>query len=168
MKRAYLVLVPIMVLGLAGCAKSRTMDIETAKRVLEDAGYTVTLNLEDVDAGTIPAKEVSVDDMETYSIQDMTFSLKDDGAGKNHYLLTSCVLYLDMSSKGYESFVSKGGFRTYEDVIKSKISTVISATTLDEIRDNEPKIRAEILKSFEDLFGSDFIYNIELSGSLYQ
>ena len=52
----------------------------------------------------------------------------------------------------------------YENLIKDAISATVSAHTEDECREDMEGLKEEILKSVQDLFQSDFIYKVAISG----
>ena len=113
---------------------------------------------------------VDISNMVPYSIADMTISLKDDGSGKSHYMLTTIVLSLDKSNEDYVTYYGEDGstFATYQDKIKSIITEVVGAYTLDEIRTHEGEAKEVLLEKIQELFNSGFIYEVSFSGSVYQ
>ena len=52
----------------------------------------------------------------------------------------------------------------YENLIKDAITATVSAHTEDECREDMEGLKEEILKSVQDLFQSDFIYKVAISG----
>ena len=67
------------------------------------------------------------------------------------------------------------GYKTYganiaekESLIKSEINNVISQYTLTEARDNQDKMREEILERVQKMFDSDFIFNVSFSDIMFQ
>ena len=111
---------------------------------------------------------VDISNIIPYSIADMTISLKEDGSGKSHYMLTTVVLSLDSSNPDYATYGTAESFATYEDMIKSKITEVIGAYTLDEIRNHEAEAKEALLEKIQEMFGSGFVYDLSFSGSVYQ
>ncbi|WP_026660380.1 flagellar basal body-associated FliL family protein [Butyrivibrio sp. AC2005] len=112
--------------------------------------------------------EVDIANVASYSIPDMTITLKEDGSGKAHYMLTTIVLSMDKSNEAYTTYWTEEGIATYQDMIKSKITTVIGAYTLDEIRAHEDEAKATLLEQIQELFKSGFIYDVSFSGTVYQ
>ncbi|WP_029321707.1 flagellar basal body-associated FliL family protein [Butyrivibrio sp. AE3004] len=111
---------------------------------------------------------VDIANVDSYSIPDMTITLKDSGDGKSHYMLCTVVLSMDKSNPDYETYGTAESIVTYQDMIKSKITSVIGSYTLDEIRQHEEDAKATILEQIQELFGSNFIYEVNFSGNVYQ
>ena len=111
---------------------------------------------------------VDIANVASYSIPDMTITLKEDGSGKAHYMLTTIVLSMDTSNPDYETYGKAETIVTYQDMIKSKITTVIGSYTLDEIRAHEDEAKATLLQEIQTLFGSGFVYDVSVSGTVYQ
>lgn len=111
---------------------------------------------------------VSIENVDSYSISDMTITLKDDGSGSSHYMLATIVLSMDKSNPDYATYGTPEAMASYEDMIKSKITGVIGSYSLDEIRQYEDEARATLLEQIQELFGSGFIYDVSFSSKVYQ
>ncbi|WP_026509960.1 flagellar basal body-associated FliL family protein [Butyrivibrio sp. LC3010] len=111
---------------------------------------------------------VDIANVGSYSIPDMTITLKDSGDGKTHYMLCTVVLSMDTSNEDYAKYGTAESIVTYQDMIKSKITSVIGAYTLEEIRQHEDDAKATLLEEIQELFGSNFIYDVNFSGNVYQ
>ena len=111
---------------------------------------------------------VNIENVKSYTIADMTISLKDSGDGKTHYMLATVVLSMDGSTEEYATYGTDEAMATYEDQIKAKITNVIGSYTLDEIKEYEDDARATILEQIQELFGSGFIYDVSFSSKVYQ
>ena len=112
---------------------------------------------------------VAIDDIDTYTIADMTIQLKPsattnssgENTGKVHYVSTSIVL--SMNKKTYSAdLVNK------EDLIKGEITEAFSQYTMEEASENPQAVKDEILSRIQALYGSDFIFDVTLSNPLYQ
>ena len=111
---------------------------------------------------------VAIDDIDTYTIADMTIQLKPsattnssgENASKVHYVSTSIVLSMN---KTYSAdLVNK------EDLIKGEITEAFSQYTMEEASENPQAVKDEILSRIQALYGSDFIFDVTLSNPLYQ
>ncbi len=111
---------------------------------------------------------VAIENVASYTISDMTITLKDSGDGQTHYMLATVVLSMDNSTAEYATYGSPEAMATYEDQIKAKITEVIGSYTIDEIKEYEDEARATILEKIQELFGSNFIYDISFSSKVYQ
>ncbi len=111
---------------------------------------------------------ISIDDTDTYVIQDLTISLKDDGTGKQYYMLATFVLSMDKTNDDYQTYGSAENMDKYKEQIKAKIIDVFGSYTYDEIRQHENEALATILERIQKAFGSSFIYDVSLSSKVYQ
>ncbi len=114
-------------------------------------------------SGNVPIENVA-----SYAIPDMTISLKNSGDGQTHYMLATVVLSMDNSTEEYTTYGSAEAMASYEDMIKAQITEVIGSYTLDEIRQHEDEARATLLEKIQNLFGSNFIYDVSFSSKVYQ
>lgn len=110
-------------------------------------------------------KEVSMADTETYTIASMTIELKKNEGTEaveeeSHYVAISVTLSMDIKSKDYKKY---GDLSTREDLIKGEIYEVVGQHTVDELKSDPQMITDEILDRVQDLFDSDFIYDVTLS-----
>ena len=55
-----------------------------------------------------------------------------------------------------------------ESLIKSEINDIIGQYTVDEARNNQDQIRAEILERIQKMFESEFIFNVAFSDIMIQ
>ena len=116
----------------------------------------------------VSSMDVSPENIETYTIPDLTITLENSGDGQTHYILVTVVLSMDKSSVDYASYGSADAMASYEDMIKAQITEVIGSYTLDEIRQHENEARATLLEKIQELFGSNFIYDVSFSSMIYQ
>lgn len=116
--------------------------------------------------GEKEAVEVSLADTDVYNITgSMTIPLKTDESGKQEYIVFDISLSMNMKSPDYKTH--KDTMADRESLIKDAITSVVSAHTKDECRGNFEGLKKEILDAIQKLFGSDFIFNIGISGVKY-
>lgn len=112
--------------------------------------------------------EVAVCDIATYKFEDqLTITLKDSGDGKDHYLLTSVSFSMNMKDKGYK----KHGATIAEqsDLLKSCVYGVVSNYTIEDLRaDNNKSACDEILSQIQEMYESEFIFEVNFIDFLYQ
>ena len=53
-------------------------------------------------------------------------------------------------------------------MIQDAINSVFAQYTMEEARANEAEIKKQILKEVQELFDSEFIFNVAFSGTMYQ
>lgn len=117
---------------------------------------------------------VSMADLDTYTISDMTIQLKpsvtvnDDGeeTSKVHYVSTSVVLSMNKNDEDYKTY--SADLEAKADLIKGEITEAFSRYTMEELSEDAQIVKDDILTRVQTLYGSDFIFDITLSNPLYQ
>lgn len=126
------------------------------------------INLELTD-GTVKEEEgeaLTMADIATYTITDMTIPLQVGEDGKDHYAMISVALSMDMTNPDYE--VYGADLATKVDLIKGQVNAVISQYTVAEAKANSAQICSEILNKIQKLYNSEFIFDVTFSSALYQ
>ena len=128
-----------------------------------------TAQLVDNITTTVPGDEettnVALTDTEVYNIADsMTIPLKSEAGAKQDYIMFDVSLSINKKHKDYKTYGSSDTLASYENLIKDAITATVSAHTEDECREDMEGLKEEILKSVQDLFQSDFIYKVAISG----
>jgi len=108
--------------------------------------------------------KISMQNIETYTISDMTIPLKKGMDEKDHYMLASVALSMNTQHADYAVY----GSNLKEDLIKGEIISTISAYTLEEVKSNTDILREEILKKIQAMYDSEFIFDVTFSSTLYQ
>lgn len=115
------------------------------------------------------AEVVPMENVVTYDIPEMTLPMKRGEDGKDHYAMLSVTL--SMNSK-HDDFKAYSDLTTRESLIKGEINDVVGQYSMDQIGEDrhavEVAIEDAILERIQTLFGSDFIFDVTLSSSLYQ
>lgn len=117
---------------------------------------------------------VSMADLDTYTIADMTIQLKpsvtvdSDGqeSSKAHYVVTSVVLSMNKNHDDYKTYSTDLDAKA--DLIKGEITEAFSRYTMEELTADPQLVKTDILAGIQSLYGSDFIFDITLSNPLYQ
>jgi len=90
---------------------------------------------------------VPMEDIAVYAIpESMTISLKKGEDGADHYCLVSVSFSINTKSDGYKKYGSY---------------------TMEEARENEEQIKKEIIEGVQQMFDSDFIFNVSFSSIMY-
>lgn len=110
------------------------------------------------------AVQVSIADVVTYDIAEMTIPLKNGEDGKAHYALVSVTLSMNSKDEDYEAY---SDLTTRESLIKGEINSVIAQYTMEQAMDNGALIEEQILERIQTLFNSKFIYDVTII-PLYQ
>lgn len=125
-----------------------------------------------LDLGTEQTEEaeqavaVPMENIVPHTIADMTIPLKKSEDGKDHYALLSVTLSMDSKNKDYKTYGADLASR--EDLIKGEINDVVSQYTMEEASSDSQAIKDAILARIQELFNSDFIFDVTLSSTLYQ
>lgn len=150
------ILIGVMMVSVMGTNK------KTAKLVGDIA---TVLNLELGTAGEEEKPEVSLADTEVYAIDgSMTILLKSEpGATKSTYIVFDIALSLNKKHSDYKKYGGEN-FKSYDSMIKSAINDAVMQYTELECRNDMQAMKDDILKAIQEIFQSDFVYNISLSG----
>ncbi|MCR4902143.1 MAG: hypothetical protein K6A23_04735 [Butyrivibrio sp.] len=93
---------------------------------------------------------------------DMTISLKKGEDGLDHYMAqTKVVISMDTSNEGYTKYSES--MANMESLMSTKIQTIIASHTKEEIEADVETIKEEILEALQDMYGSNFIYAVDMS-----
>ena len=110
---------------------------------------------------------VPMENIETYDIaESMTIPLKNSEDGSSHFCLASIGFSINTKGDGYKTYGSD--LSPQETMIKDRINSVFANYSLEEARGNEEAIKAEILSNVQQMFDSDFIFDVSFSSILYQ
>lgn len=125
------------------------------------------INLELAVPGEEVEKEViSLEDTEVYALTgSLTNPLKSEEGGAS-YMLFEASFSLNKEHKDYKTYGGEA-MAERESLIKDAIRTVIASHTESECRNDTEGLKAEILKAVQDLFQSDFIYDVSISEVKY-
>lgn len=77
------------------------------------------------------------------------------------YMLFNAALAMNTKHEDYKTYSETIG--SYEQLIKSAISDVVSAHTETEYRNDPEALYDEMLEAVQDLFQSDFIYDVAIN-----
>lgn len=75
---------------------------------------------------------------------------------------------MNTKDKDYKTYGSEEAMQSRESLIKSEINDIIGQYTVDEARNNQDQIRAEILERIQKMFESEFIFNVAFSDIMIQ
>ena len=132
-----------------------------------DIASAINLDIQGVGGG---AASVSLENTETYTIADMQIALKksvdENGVPveEDHFAKISVVISMD---KTHEDYATYSDLSLREDLIKGKISDVVGQYTIEEAKANPQAISSAILSSIQELYSSNFIFDVTLISPLY-
>lgn len=162
-----IVLTTVMMISVTG-----TND-KTAKLV---ASISTALNLELHAPGQEVETAVSLADTETYDLSELMIPLTSSGvvnedgtvsSTKQSYIVFTLSLLQNKEHEDYGKLGGSENMKARESLVSDVVTRVVGGHTLQDCQTNLDAIREEILKEIQQLFGSDFIYRIGLSGIKY-
>lgn len=132
-----------------------------------DIAQAINLELKDgKNADEAAPDTISIADVATYTIADMTIPLRKSEDGKDHYAIISVALSMNMKHKDYATYGAD--VESKVDLLKGEINEVVSQHTMDEAKTNTEALSNEILGRLQQLYDSDFIFDVTFSSALYQ
>ncbi|MBE5884185.1 MAG: flagellar basal body-associated protein FliL [Lachnospiraceae bacterium] len=147
-----IILTSVMMFSVMGTNK------KTAELVTNIA---TALNLELTVPGEVEEEIISLADTQVLNLTgSLTVPLVMDG-GTQKYMMFNVTLSMNTKHEDYETYSAT--ISDYEQLIKSAISDVVSTHTEFECRNDSEGLKAEMLAEVQELFQSDFIYNVSIS-----
>ena len=163
-----IVLTTIMMISITG-TNSKTAELVTS--------IATVMNLELYEPGGNAATEVSLADTEAYDMPELMFPLaastvvNADGttttSSKQSYIIFSLSLLQNTAHEDYKALGGAENMASRDSLIKDVVNRVMGNHTLEECQNDFESIREEILKEIQQLFDSDFVYKIAISGVKY-
>lgn len=119
---------------------------------------------------------VPMENTVTHTIADLTILMKkstvinEEGveveSDKDHYALISVTLSMNSEHEDYAAYGADIASR--EDLVKGVINEVVRQYTVEEAGANQQILEDEILEKIQNLFDSDFVYDVTLPKLLFQ
>lgn len=122
-----------------------------------------------LDLGTEEEQEVqvSMSDIVTYDMAELTLPLKVSEDGSAHYAVLDVTLSMNSKDKDYKQYGNDGDLSPRESLIKGQINDVIGQYTVEEARVSGSIIEQQVLENIQTLYDSKFIFDVTISG-IYQ
>lgn len=156
-----IVLTAIMMFSVTGTSRKTAALVDNIATAL-NLELAANGNGEEAEQEPVPMSDTA-----TYDISEkMTIPLKLDAEEEPHFFIASITLSMNTKDKGYKKYGAD--IDTRESLIKSEINDVVSQYTVDEARDKQDEIRAEILERVQKMFDSEFIFNVAFSDIMIQ
>lgn len=138
-------------------------ETRNANKMIEAVCAAIDLDLSSgVTTGT---SNIPIDQIETFQINEgepMTMNLASED-GKNHYVVVSIALSMNIKSDGYKEYDGATGLQAKEAIIKNNINTIVRKYTKTEFDSNMSQVQNAILADMQSLFGSDFIVGVNFA-----
>lgn len=112
--------------------------------------------------------QISIDDTDLFTFEDkFTVELNSGNDGKNHIAVFKLTLTLDKSNEDYSKYKSK--LSDYEELMRTKISSIVSKYNETEVVNNKDQILEEIRDALRGMYNnSSFIYSVGFSDFMTQ
>jgi flagellar FliL protein len=114
---------------------------------------------------------VAVTDMATWGFtgdDKLTIALKPGEDGKTHYLVVEVVFSINKAHADYATLGTEENLANVKEVVKSEITNTLAAYTMEELQSGaDETARETILENVQNIFGSNFIYDMKFSSVLY-
>ena len=117
------------------------------------------------------ASAVAVTDMVTWGFtgdDKLTIALKPGEDGKTHYMVVEVVFSMNTASADYATLGTSDSISSMKDLIKGKITNTLASYTLEELQADDTAAKEKILEEVQELYNSNFIYDVTFSSVLYQ
>lgn len=124
------------------------------------------LKIELYNPGGVAVTDVPMSETEVYNISKLMIPVS-KADGKQGYVIFDLGLQQNIKHKDYKKNGGTEKLASYEGLIKDAVNVVVSGYTQEEFRQDVEGVRAEILKAIQELFESDFIYRVSISGVQY-
>lgn len=115
---------------------------------------------------------VAVTDVATFGFtgdDKLTINLKAGADGKTHYMVVEVVFSMNKSSADYATLGTEDQLASMRELVKSKVTTTLASYSIEELQSGaDETARETILEEVQELFGSNFIYDVSFSSVLYQ
>jgi flagellar FliL protein len=149
-----------------------TTNSQTAK-LISDIAAALELEANGGNTGgfTGSAGNVGVTNIATFGFtgdDQLTINLKQSADGKSHFMLVEVVFSMNTSSADYATYGTSDSLAGMRDLVKGKVTSVLSSYTMEELKENDQKAKDRILDDVQELYGSNFIFDVTFSSVLYQ
>lgn len=162
-----LVLTSIMMFSVMSTNKKTASVVTSIASILE-------LELEGEEEEAVA---VSMEDTAVYNVSnDLTILLRKSTAldengqavaeSKDHYAMVAVSFSMDTTHEGYTTYGAT--IAEKESLLIGVVTEVVSQYSAEEIQPKSEEIKEKILKGVQDLFGSEFIYDVTFSKLIVQ
>ena len=114
---------------------------------------------------------VAVTDVATFGFtgdEKLTINLRAGDDGRSHYMVVEVVFSMNKASADYATLGTEEQLANMKDLVKSKVTATLSSYSMEELQSGADLAAQEtILEEVQELFGSNFIYDVSFSSVLY-
>lgn len=154
------VLTAIMMINVSSASKRTASLVDSISSML-------AMDVSGGGASGATKTDVSIDDTALYNVANtLTIPLSPSADGGAHYCVTGVTLRMNINSDGYVSYGA--AVADYETLITSAIEGVIRGYTMEEAQAGTSMLQMDCLAAVQGVFNSDFVYQVEFPGMLFQ
>ena len=154
-----LIILALLIVNLALTGIMMFSTLSANKKTVALINQIASIVNMEVKSGEEEQTEVSILDTETYNIEEeMVITLKPGADGADHYAIVSVSLSLDKTNEDYEQYQPLVAEK--ESKINSIINKVFGQYTKEECSSNTQAVADQILAELQNMFGSNFIYEV--------
>ncbi len=114
---------------------------------------------------------VAVTDVATFGFtgdDKLTINLKPGTDGKAHYMVVEVVFSMNKASADYATYGTDDSLASMKELIKSKVTNTLASYTIEELQAGKDVEALEtILEEVQELYNSNFIYDVSFSSVIY-
>lgn len=154
------ILTSVMLFSVTGAMKKTSA-------LIDGISMALSLELGEDTEMAVEAESVPMENIAVYQLaEEMTIPLATGADGKDHFCQLSVSLSMNTKADGYKDYGATVSEK--EDLIKGEIVSVVSGYTIEEAKADTDAMRESILKRIQNLYGSEFIYNVVFREIFFQ
>lgn len=170
----------IVNLGMTGfmMLSVMTTNSQTAK-LISDIAAALELEANGGESGGFSGSAsgtVAVTDMTTWGFtgdeDKIIVTLKPGADGKSHLMVVEAVFSLNTASPDYATLGTEEKLASMKSLVKAKINDTLAQYSIEELQNAESGTlelaTEQILENVQEMFNSNFIYDLNFSSILYQ
>lgn len=145
------VLTSIMLFSVSGTMKKTSALIDSISVALK---LEMNEGISQAEAQNVPMEDIAVHQI----AEEMMIPLAVGADGKDHFCQVSVSLSMNTKAEGYKDYGAT--IAEKEDLIKGEIVSVISSYNIETAKADTDAMRNAILERIQQMYDSDFIFNV--------
>ena len=145
------VLTSVMLFSVTGTMKKTASLIDSISVALK---LEMNEGISQAEAQNVPMEDIAVHQI----AEEMMIPLAVGADGKDHFCQVSVSLSMNTKAEGYKEYSAT--IAEKEDLIKGEIVNVISGYTIESAKADTDAMRNAILERIQQMYDSDFIFNV--------
>ena len=145
------VLTSVMLFSVSGTMKKTSALIDSISVALK---LEMNEGISQAEAQNVPMEDIAVHQI----AEEMMIPLAVGADGKDHFCQVSVSLSMNTKAEGYKDYGAT--IAEKEDLIKGEIVSVISSYNIETAKADTDAMRNAILERIQQMYDSDFIFNV--------